>query len=425
MKDKRTHITFNAPVVEMENAIDLAGLVKVDSDYIREITEGDDNPRYLIVEIDEQQSGNKINYDKHAFELIAAQVNEKQPVAYLGHKHMQGLDKEDLLPDPQAVWLGATVVTQSNGKSKLIAKAYLDPDGKARGWLKRKLINSVSWAGDAILTPSKDGGYSMKEYFLESIDFARKNKEGLKGQRLTVVTEEFVDDKDSKGGRKVAEEATYEEIVSRLSMPDLKAHNPALIKTISEMAKDEVKDETATAVKAKEDELKLEHDKELAAVPEISLMEKIRNLLGIADDVDPVASLSAFLEKLDSVSREAVASWFETDILSKKVPNEKARKLITRLIPVTEMEGDWRTDKGVEKIKTDLEARVDDALENDDLIKETVKEMGASRGGLRLAANTRQRESNSGNNDNNNDNDNGKKYEGSSNLEFEEIAIGN
>lgn len=421
MANKRTHITITTPVLEMAEASDLAGLVKVDAEYIRQITDGDDEPKYLIVELDEQRSSAGVNYDYDAFSLIAKQVNEKQPVGYSGHKHFQGKDKEDLLPDPQALWLGATVVKQSNGKAKLIAKGYLLPDSlaKIRGWLKTNVVNSVSWAGDAALTPGRNGGWDMKEYVLESIDFARKNREGLKGQRLTVVTEEEFDDKKDRR-TKVEDDRSYEDIVGRLVFADLKAHNPALLRTITEMAKDEVKDETAVAVQAKEDELTAKHDKELTEVPEITLMQKIRNLLGLKDDADPVAALSEFLERLDTVSRDAVRSWFEADILSKKVPNEKARRLISRLIPVTEMEGDWRSDNGVEKIKGDLEARVDDALENDDVIKETVKEMSSDRGGLRLPSNTR------GSSENRNDDKKDSTYEDGvkrGNFEVEEVSV--
>lgn len=387
MREKRTHIEIFAPLLEMAAAD--ASLLKIDPDLVSRVTDGDPDPRFVFVDIDECTSANNVVYDHATFQMIANQVNEKQPVGYLGHKHFQGADKDDLLPDPQAIWLAATAVKGSDG-AKFLAKGYLLPDAKARDWIKRQAINTVSWAGDAILVPASKGGYRIKEYVLESIDFARKNKAGLKNQRLVVVTEEFHAKASGRGGTRV-DEPTYEEVVARLVFADLKAHNPALVKTITEMAKDEVKDETKVAVAEKEEELTEKFQKDIEKNPDITMMQKIRDLLGIKDDsnLKPDEAVVALLERLDDLGKKIVGNWFKTEVLEKKVPNEKARAIIGRLIPVTEMKGDFRTESGIEKIKKELEDKADDLIDNDDAVQTVIKEMGATRGGLRLTEHTR------------------------------------
>lgn len=421
MKEKRTQLDIIVPIKETTSSSDHA--IKIDSSLLAEVTDGDADPKFVIVDIEEGKSNNNVTYDGEFFAKVAKTVNEKHPVGYLGHKHFQGLDKEDLLPDPQAVWLGAAV-SHENGKAILTAKGYLlppDEGGKARAWLKRKAINSVSWAGDAVLAMGKDGSYRVKEFFLESIDFARKNREGMANQRLRVVTEmtsnqersNKVDEDDVKG------------IVGRLTFHELKEYNPGLVSVIKEQTKDEVKDETATAVKAKEDELNTKHQQEVEKLPEVTMMKRLKDFLGIKEDdnTDPVEAVMAMISRLDEVSKKLVAEWFNSEILAKKVPNEQARKLVSRLVPVTEMSGDFRTEKGLEKIKKDLEDRADDILENDDDIKTVIKEMGASRGGSRFSQNHNS-DKNDSRRSNADDDDDYKGAEKRGNVKVEKVALG-
>jgi hypothetical protein len=413
--EKRQSLDIITPI--KETTLDAARIVRIDDALLKEMTDGDPTPQFVVVDIEEGESNNKIVYDRRFFESVAGQVNTKHPAGYLGHKHFQGLDKEDLLPDPQVVWLGATV-TQEGGKSVLSAKGYLLPQeegGKARAWIKRQAINSVSWAGDAVLELSSGGKYRVKEFLLESIDFARKNRAGMGNQRLRVVTEmegsSQVDDDDVKG------------IVGRLTFHELKEYNPGLVTVIKEQTKDEVKEETATAVQAKVDELTTKHDQEMKAVPEITLMQKVRELLGIKEDdatADPVATLATILERLDDMGKKFVQNWFNTEILEKKVPNEKARKLVGRLIPVTEMAGDFRSERGIEKIKADLEGKADDLIENDTDIQVVIKEMSSTRGGSSFSKN---RHKDRDNNDDPDDPDL-KNLERGGRLKVEEVSLG-
>lgn len=411
VKEMKRHLDIITTI--KETTAEASHLVKISQDVLDEVTDGDPDPRFVIVEFEEGTSENNVTYDKAFFVDLAEQVNKKQPAGYMGHKHFQGLDKEDLLPDPQVVWLGATVNGES-GRSILTTKGYLIPNedgGKARGLIKRKAINSVSWSADAVLSLGKDGSYRVKEFFLESIDFARKNRAGMKNQRLTVVTEmkgegNKVDDDDLKGA------------VSKLTLHELKEYNAPLVNAIKEMAKDEVATETAVAVKAKEDELTAAHETALATNPDITMMQRVKELLGITDDsIKPDELLATMIERLDEMGQQLVQSWFNTEILEKKVPNEKARKLVARLIPVKEMKGDFRSERGIEKAKQELENKADELLENDEDIQTVIKEMAANRGGPRFS------ERNNDRKDNKND-DKDEKYKDTDNLSVEKVRVG-
>lgn len=418
MSDKKRHIDIIVPI--KETTAEASHLVKIDQSLLNEVTDGDPNPEFVIVEFEECKSGNNVFYDKEFFVNLSEQINSKHPPGYLGHKHFQGLDKEDLLPDPQVVWLGATVDT-SGGKAKLTAKGYLLPaseGGKARAWIKRQAINSVSWSADAVLTLGKDGAYRVKEFFLESIDFARKNRAGVQNQRLVVVTE-------MEGGGLKVEDDDLKGAVGKLTFHELNAYNPSLVTVIKEMAKDEVKTEVATAVADKETELETKHQQEIEKHPDVTMMQKLKDLLGIKDDPNskPDEVLQSILARLDSLGQEFVESWFKTEILEKKVP-ENARSLVKRLVPVKEMvsRGDVRSERGIEKVKKEIEDQADDLLDNDEEIKTVIKEMAAGRGGGRFSENSKNhRRRNDNNNDDNDDDD---KYRENDNVRVEKVRVG-
>lgn len=404
MSDKKRHLDIITPI--KETTAEAAHAVRIDENFLRDVTDGDDHPEFIVVEFEECKSGNNVYYDKEFFVDLAEQINSKKPTGYLGHKHFQGLDKEDLLPDPQVVWLGAHVDT-SGVKAKLTAKGYLIPSsegGKARAWIKRKAINSVSWSADAVLTLGKDGSYRVKEFFLESIDFARKNREGVRNQRLTVVTE-------MEGGELKVDDDDLKGAVGKLTFQELNAYAPTLVVAIKEMGKDEVKGDVATAVAAKEEELETKHKDEIEKHPEITLMQKIRDLLGIKDDptAKPDEVLASLLSRLDELGKEAVEVWFNTEILDKKVP-ENARALVKRLVPVKEMVKtmDVRSERGIEKAKKEVEDRADDILENDDDIKTVIKEMAGRSGGGNFSRNNTKKNEKQNNDDDDEmrDNDN-------------------
>lgn len=411
----KKHLDIFTPIKET-TADSTLGIHIRDED-LREITVDDDDPRFVVVDFEEGTSNNNVTYDRDFFVRLAEQINTKQPPGYLGHKHTQGLDKEDLLPDPQVVWLAAAVHDES-GKAMLTTKGYLIPaseGGKARAWLKRRAINSVSWVVDAMLTLGKDGKYRVKDFALESIDFARKGREGVRNQRLRVVTE-------MEGGDLVVDGESAQDIASKLTIHELQTYNPGLVTAIKEMGKDEVKSETATAVAAKEDELNTKHQQELEKNPDITMMQRVKELLGISDDPNAKADdvISTILARLDEVGQQIVESWFKTEVLEKKITDEKARKLVSRLIPIKEMvgSGDLRSERGIEKVKKDLEDKADDMIDSDPEVQVILKEMASNRGGFNFGSSSKDGDRRR---DDNNDDDGPKE---NSNLRVEKVRVG-
>lgn len=410
MAEIHRSIEILTPIAEITS--DAAHIVKLDENLVREVTEGDSDPKFPVVWVDEGKSSNGIFYDADILMQVAEQVNRNQPVGYLGHMHREGKELDNLLPDPQTVWLGATVVESPDlpGKKRIYIKGYNLPGAKVRDWLKRKAVNSVSWTGDGVVTPVREGGYKVKELVLESIDWSRKNRQGMRSGVLVAEME---------GGSEV----TAEEI-AKLQLAELEAHNPGLIKSIKEQATSEATQEkdtaVAQAVQAKEAELTQAHENAIKENADISMMQRIREFFGIPEDTPVIDVLTKLDEEFVKLQQKLTVDWFKNEILDKKIPNEKARGLIARLIPVAEMQGDWRSEKGVDKIKEDLEARVDDALENDEDVKVLIQEMGSTRGGPRLAGHSGGNRQNENNNDNKNDND---EYKNSDNLESVSVAI--
>jgi len=369
--DEKTKIDIHAPIAELTS--DAGAIVKLDRELIDTITDGDDKPQFVVVCIEEGKSKNQIYYGPAVLASVAEQINENQPVGYLGHLHTTRENKENLLPEPQAVWLGATTVKEGN-KTKLYAKGYLFPESKIRNWIKRKAVNSVSWAGDAVLTPLAGGGYTAKEIMLESLDFSRKLKQGMNAGVVAVVAE-----MEHEGGREV----TAEEIAA-LQLSELESHNPGLIKTIKEMQKkndDEEKDSAVTAAVAEKDQ---ELEAKLKEVPEVDEIQKLREYFGVDPKTSVFDALVELTEKFSGMSKKMLQSVLDK-MLEEKVPNERARKLVNRLVSVTEMRhSDMEFIYEADKIETELGEKVDDLIEKDEDIKAVITEMASDRGGLNL-----------------------------------------
>lgn len=362
MEDIRESIEFVTEVAEITG--DPSQIVKLDTSFIAEMTDGDETPQFPIIAIKEGTSKNKLKYGPHILESIAEQINSLQPVGYLGHTHREPAHKDNLLPAPQTVWAGATTSVDGDGKKVLYAKGYNLPKAEIRDWIKRKAVNSVSWSGDAVLTPLKEGGYEVKEFFLESIDWSRKNNQGMNAKLVAVVSEM----EKEKEGRTV----TPEEI-ARLQIAELEEHNEALVNLIKSHASREAR-ETAIA------EMEKSRSEE-APVEEVAEIAKLRSLFNIDEKKSVVEAVTEMYEQIEVAAKSEVKSWFD-NLLAEKIPNEKPRKLVGRLVGVSEMSGDFVND--AENIKKALETRLNDALENDEDVKAAVAEMGSSRGGANL-----------------------------------------
>lgn len=362
MTDIRQAIEFTAPIQELTG--DPSQIVILDAVMVAEMTDGDDSPQFPIVSIKEGTSKNKLKYGANILESVAEQINATQPVGYLGHVHREAAHKDNLLPAPQTVWAGASTSVDADGKKVLYVKGYNLPKSDVRDWIKRKAVNSVSWAGDAVLTPLKGGGYEVKEFFLESIDWSRKNSQGMEAKLVAVVSEmETITERVKM---------TPEEI-SSLQLAELEAHNESLVNLIKTHASREARESTIAEMEAARS----------AEDPATEVVEigKLRELLGVDNGKDIVEAVGDIYNKIEDAAKAEVQAWFN-ELLAEKIPNEKSRGLVGRLVGVKEMAGDFVNDKA--GIKAELESRLNDALENDEDVKTAVAEMGATKGGLNL-----------------------------------------
>jgi hypothetical protein len=368
MAELKKNIEFNAPISEITS--DAAQRVLIPEDTFNELTDGDSDPQFVVVRIQGGISKNGIEYGKEILDSIAEQIRKHLPVGYLGHEHREPSKRDSLLPDPQTVWCGATS-TVEDGKPVMYAKGYNLPDAKVRKWIVKKAVNSVSWTGDAILEPIRGGGYKAKEITMETLDWSRKLASGLPTSVVAVVAE-------MEGGTEV----TAEEI-AKLQLAELESHNPDLVRVIENRASTKTKDETVAEMDRKKDEALAEKDKEIAELPAVKEAKSFRERFDIPEDKSILDWAVDYFDSTQKNAREAIVEWFQNEVLPEKVPNEQARKLVGRLISVQEMEGkDWVKDN--EKIRKDLNDKIDDALENDEAVKTVVAEMGSSRGGLNL-----------------------------------------
>jgi hypothetical protein len=430
MKEKIAKIEFVSTIQEMSpELLEESSTIPVNKTLLNEVTEDDPSPKFVLSFIEEQMSRKKVNYDRKALQLVADQVNETQPTGYLGH--IKDTDKDYVLPTPQVIWLGSAVINRG-GKAVLATKGYLYPEGQARSLIKRHGINTVSWSGEGSLVPSAGGTFELKSFKLESIDFARKNREGMPVQNLVLVNEMMSDSDDKRKGGKMSDRDDrddVEAIVGRITATEFKTMNPAVYRSIIEMGKDEANEVAKETLATREKELKEESTKAVASVPEISMMQKIRDLFGIKDDdtTDPVEAVSTLLKRLDDAGRSLIQSWFNEEVLAKKVPDPRARSLVSRLIPISEMGGDYRTERGLEAIKKNIAEKADELIEGDEAIQTVINEMGSGRGGLRFGSSGHQnsdRDDDRGKNDDDPDQTAAKKKYGLKNahVEFAEIS---
>jgi hypothetical protein len=198
----------------------------------------------------------------------------------------------------------------SSDKSKLYVKAYALPSSKARDYLKRKLVRTVSVNGVANLKRIQ-GGVSVNEFDLESIDLSRPRKSGMKNTLVALTTE--------------MEDSTVKpEEIAALQENELRAHNPALVTVIEDSAKKPL-EEKVTEMEAGAEEVKKDSD----------LIAEIRTSLGLAEDADVLTTIGELMSKVKDQVKDMKDKAFDK-VLERKFKSESTRNLVRRLA-VSEM----------------------------------------------------------------------------------------
>ena len=238
-KSRHGFQAFPATVVEMTDDRDARDeLVNVDPALLEKVSEGDDKPQFVTINVAvEGVSKSGRNWTRELIHSIAEQINTKHPDGYSGH--VADADRPFKRPDPQTIWLGATVV-EKNGKAHLYAKGYVLPEAVSlRSYLRRaKAIGknvsvSVFGKAKAAVWNAKQSAYDLKDFVLESVDWSRSGAEGIPNDGTLVLASEMHNDnkEDLNVERK--------DVIKSLKADELKEHNPNLVSEIQSESADE------------------------------------------------------------------------------------------------------------------------------------------------------------------------------------------
>jgi hypothetical protein len=341
---------FDCTVVS-EMAAGSTTLVPLSEDQVNEITQGDDDPLFATFVIESGWSKSRRYWSPEVLDKIREQINgaSEPVVGYMGH--IKPEDEGFSFPDIQLHWVKAGLQTSSD-KTKLLVKSYVLPGTKARDYLKRKLVRTISVSGDALLERIQ-GGVSVKDFDLESIDLSRPGKAGMKTSLVGLTSE-------MESGEVKPEE------IAALQENELRAHNPALVKTIEEAVKAPLETQVSE-MSATVDELK----------PSGDMLTEIRKSLKLDEDGDVLTAISEIMDKARKAAKDAKDRVL-TEVLEKKFKNENARVLVKRLM-VSEMETFDVEDEG--ETRTKIEEMVNSKINDDEELKKVIDgtEIGGGR----------------------------------------------
>lgn len=332
--DEPLELTFE--VSEMVSEI--GQVVRLDQSRVSTLLEdyGDDKPQFPILRVESGQSGNGNNWPESLLVDIAEQINREEKPGYWGH--IKPDERGYVFPDPETLWLGATVKNES-GKKVLYVKGYNIPGGRARR--HRSLAKVTSWAGRGG-GKFVNGVRQMERFVLESIDWARPGSAGMNARVVSWATEMEGSDKEVDW--------------SKVTLDEIERENPSLFTLMEQRAA------SKTQAVVTEMEKKVEKGEEAQ-----SLVDKLYAALGLKpeDDVDPIEKVATLVSEVEKVGTAEVRQRIKA-VLSKKFKNEGTLKVLDRLVPVTEMSG---------ANDDDLEKKIDEWLSTDDDAKAIVTEM--------------------------------------------------
>ena len=366
----QTSDTFVGVVADMANDSTAALEVPVDQDKLQRYLSADPDPhpcKFVTVEIKSGFSKSKRNWRPEILEGIAKQINETHPVGNKGHIKKE--DYDTVYPEPQTVWLGATVARNGN-QAVLRVKGYNLPGSTIRRDLQFDAVNGVSVYGNSRLRPIP-GGHEVVEFDLETIDWSRKNRSGMQADVVAVTAE------NAPEGRTTVEPKD----IAALSEDELRTHAPLLVKEI------ERKVEEPLNQKVGEMEPKV-----VAADADAETVKSINELLKNSDGDNPVEKVTNLLSKIEGAAKSEIKEFIKS-LVAKKVKTERGQGLVLRLVGEMETNYDGPLDDDLrKKIEDDFEKIVTD----DKDIQAVVGEMAAfsderkdGRGGAGLGGKSR------------------------------------
>ncbi len=364
-----TSDAFIDVVAEMANDSTSAIEVPVDRDKLERYlaADPDSHPaKFVTVEIKSGFSKSKRNWRPEILEGVAKQINEQHPVGNKGHIKKE--DYDTIYPEPQTVWLGATVVRNGN-QAVLRVKGYNLPGAAIRRDLQFDAVNGVSVYGKSKLRPIS-GGHEVVEFDLETIDWSRKNRSGMAASVVSVTAE------NAPGGNTVEPKD-----VAALSEDEIRTHAPLLVKEIERKAcspLDEKIGEMTTKVEA--------------ADADADVVVKVKELLKLTDGDNVVEKITALVSKIEDTAKSEIKDFIRT-LVAKKVKTERGQGLVLRLVGEMESGYDGPLDN---ELRTKIESDFNAKIETDDDVKAVIGEMGSfsdgsgrTRGGVSLGGKSR------------------------------------
>lgn len=330
--------------------------VPIDSAKLASIKARDNNALFVTVEIESGWSQSKRNWKPERVRKIVEAVNKKKPVGCLGHPLLKDTKAHETeFPKPQVVWLGATHTTRGEITLAYI-KGYVLPSAEAREYLENEAIDGVSVFGDSTMRPVP-GGYEVTDFDLETIDFTRKGRSGMKSRIVSLTGESA----PSEGGKKVDAKD-----IAALDENEIRTHAPLLVREIERKVSEPLTTKIGEMTTAAE-----------AVTPEIDLLGQIKTLLKLSDGENPVDKLKNLLSKVEEAGSAGVKAYIK-ELISKKVKDEQGQALVGRLIG--EMHSDYQIDGELtEDDKKKIAADFDSKVEGDEVLKKQIGEMTPAR----------------------------------------------
>jgi len=167
--------------ISVDVAVDTVPLDEDDLAVVEKLTEGDDSPCWVAMEILEGP-GSHGDYQASAIKAVVEQVNEQEPMGFLGHQKQEDLPYE--FPDPTTHWFAAEFeeADNDNGRSKAIVYGLVDQAfPNLRRWIRANRIKEISIYGEPVY---ESGTRDVINYNLYSIDWAPRGRSGMETSLL-------------------------------------------------------------------------------------------------------------------------------------------------------------------------------------------------------------------------------------------------
>ncbi len=182
----------------------------VDMDALR----AQEDPMFITIPIIPQigaTSRNGLLYDEALAASIVAQINEKRPDGIWGH--LKEEERSTAFPEPAATWIGAI-----RDGDTVWAKAILSGPAKER--IRRlkatggQIATSIYGKGD--FEPVSQGVRRLKNFDLESLDFAPPARAALRNGSQPNVTAEFQQENPDMDRNQIISELTVGDLPAAL-----------------------------------------------------------------------------------------------------------------------------------------------------------------------------------------------------------------